>query len=425
MAGKRIVLTTWGSFGDLHPYMALAIELKQRGNSPVVATSEIYREKVENEGLEFFPLRPDLPPPDSELAAEMIRRVSDTIRGPAYLFQKLLMPNLRDAYDDTLTAVAGADLLVSHQVPVTGRMVAEKTGIKWISAVLFPLAFASAHDPPTPPQFPALREIALIHPAIASMMLKVGKWTMSFLVEPMQELRKDLGLARIDNPIFEGQHSPMRVLALFSPEFAAMQPDFPPNTLITGFPFFDRNDVRSPLPPEVEDFLNEGEPPILFTLGSALVWMDSDFYKIAVEAASELGKRALLLTGDQRNLPERLPAGIACFDYVPHYRVMPRSSCIVHPGGIGTTGQALRAGRPILVVPHGQDHPDNSRRCVDLGVARSLPVARLTTSRLVTELTALLTEPSYARRAAELGQKVGAENGTKTACDEIERILDL
>lgn len=74
---KRVVFTTWGSFGDLHPHMALALELQARGYMSVIATSPLYREKVEAEGIAFHPVRPDLPPPDGDRAAEIIRRVSD------------------------------------------------------------------------------------------------------------------------------------------------------------------------------------------------------------------------------------------------------------------------------------------------------------------------------------------------------------
>src|SRR5688500_11190623 len=178
---KRIVFTTWGSYGDIHPHMALALELKDRGHHPVIATSSIYREKIEAEGLEFFPVRPDLPDPASAEAAEMIRKVSDTVFGPMYLFRSLLMPHLRDTYDDTLeavTAAGGADLLISHQVPLTAPIVAEKTGVKWISSVLFPIAFASAYDPPTPPQFPAMRSLVALHPLIGRALMDIGKWSM-------------------------------------------------------------------------------------------------------------------------------------------------------------------------------------------------------------------------------------------------------
>jgi MGT family glycosyltransferase len=425
-AKKRVVFTTWGSFGDLHPHMALALELQERGYHPVIATLPLYREKVKAEGIAFHPVRPDLPPPDAETSAEIIRRVSHRRGGPAYLFRELLVPHLRETYADILgavTAEGGADLLVSHQVPLTAPLVAEKTGIKWISSVLFPIAFASAYDPPTPPQFPALRTLAATHPLVAQTLFGLGKWTTKSWVEPIQQLRKELGLPPKGNPIFEGQHSPTLVLALFSKLLARIQPDFPSNTVITGFPFYDRRDVGPP-PPELFRFLDEGEPPVLFTLGSSLVWIAKDFYRVSIEAAQKLGRRALLLIGDRRNLPQtKLPDGIAAFDYAPHSLVMPRASVIVHQGGVGTTGQALRAGRPMLIVPYGQDQPDNARRCVRLGVGRTLSPSRFTVPRVVGELSELLDKPAYREQAAQVGQQVREENGTKRACDAIEQVL--
>jgi UDP:flavonoid glycosyltransferase YjiC (YdhE family) len=162
----------------------------------------------------------------------------------------------------------------------------------------------------------------------------------------------------------------------------------------------------------------------LFTLGSSLVWVAQDFYRVSIEVAQRLGKRALLLIGDKRNLPQtKLPNGIAAFDYASHSMVMPRASAIVHQGGIGTTGQALRAGRAMLIVPFGQDQPDNARRCVRLGIGRTLSPTRFTVPRVVGELSELLNNPAYREQAAKVGQQVRDENGTKRACDAIEQAL--
>ena len=350
---------------------------------------------------------------------------NDLFWGPSYLFRELLIPHLRETYADTLAAVTaegGADLLVSHQVPLTAPL-QRRTGIKWISAVLFPIAFASAYVPPTPPQLPALRVVAATHPLVARTLLGLGKWTTRSWVEPIQRLRKELGLARSQNPIFEGQHSPTLVLAMFSQVLAQLQPDFPSNTFVTGFPFYDRKDDREP-PSELLHFLDDGEPPILFTLGSTLVWITKDFYGVSIEAAQKLGERALLLIGDKRNLPQtKLPKGIAAFDYAPHSLVMPRASVIVHQGGIGTTGQALRAGRPMLIVPFGQDQPDNARRCERLGVARTLRYDHFATPRVVSELSQLLNDRTYLEQAKKIGKEVEEESGTKKACDAIEQVL--
>lgn len=102
---------------------------------------------------------------------------------------------------------------------------------------------------------------------------------------------------------------------------------------------------------------------------------------------------------------------------------MPRASVNVHQGGVGTTGQALRAGRPMLVIPYGQDQPDNARRCVELGIARTIPRHRYNAERLTRELSVLLADPAFAARAAAIGATVREERGTETACDAIEEVL--
>jgi rhamnosyltransferase subunit B len=235
--------------------------------------------------------------------------------------------------------------------------------------------------------------------------------------------REDLGLARGPNPVFEGQHAPALVLALFSRVLARKQPDYPAQTLIAGFPFYDAAASR-PLEPDVQRFLEGGDPPIVFTLGSSAVFLADDFWQVSIEAATRLNRRALLLAGEQAAaLRASLPPSMLAVDYAPHSAVMPRGAVTVHQGGIGTTGQALRAGRPMLVVPFGQDQPDNARRCTRLGLARTILRGRYTVDRVVRELRALLTDPTYARHASDTAAIVTAEQGTTTACDTIEAQL--
>ena len=125
---KRIVFTSWGSFGDIHPFMALALEMLARGHPPAIATLELYREKIEAAGIDFYPLRPDTLAPETEEAAAMMRRVMDIRNGPRYVMRDLLSTNIRASYHDSLAAVTadgGADLLVSHAIPMAAPLVAE------------------------------------------------------------------------------------------------------------------------------------------------------------------------------------------------------------------------------------------------------------------------------------------------------------
>ncbi|HSC29202.1 MAG TPA: glycosyltransferase [Vicinamibacterales bacterium] len=419
----RVLITTWGSLGDLHPYLALGVELQRRGHAASVATLGVLESAVRQAGLGFHPIRPDVSPDDPD-ARELIRRVLDPRGGPAYLFERVFAPATRATYDDTVAALeaARADLLITHQVPVTGPIAAQTTEVPWVSGVLLPMSFLSAYDPATPPQAPALRRIAMLHPAVARVMNRLGRRVTESWVEPVYRLREELGLPRGDNPLFEGQHSPSLVLGLFSHVFAAKQEDYPPQTVITGFAFYDAAGER-PASPDLLRFLDEGAPPVVFTLGSSAVWIAEDFYGTSIEAARALGVRAVLLAGEQTAALRRagLPPGIVAFDYAPHSLVMPRASVIVHQGGVGTTAQALRSGRPMLIVPFGQDQPDNARRCVSLGVARTISRAAYLAPRVVSELSALLGNGEYSRRAAGVGAAVRSEHGARTACDEIER----
>ncbi len=426
--GKRIILSTFGSFGDVHPYIAIALELKKRGHTPVIATTEMYREKTEALGLELRRVRPDMPSYDEpDRVAELIEHIVDQKEGMERILQTLILPHLRDSYEDLLAAVRDADLLVSHPLPFVGPVVAEKTGVRWVSSVLAPASFLSVYDPPVPPQLPALHALLARSPAVTRGVMWLARKKIDTLIGPVYDLRRELKLPRGGNPVMEAQHSPALVLALYSKVLGQPQTDWPNNTVVTGFPFYDRRDRAgdaASLVPEMEEFLASGEPPVVFTLGSSAVWVAKDFFKESIKAARELGVRALLLIGDERNRPrEELDESIAAFDYAPFGELLPRASVVVHQGGVGTTGQALRAGRPTLIVPHAFDQHDNAERARRLGTSRTLNRPQYKASAVVKELRALLDGESYARRAAEVGRIVRQEDGAHAASDAIEQVL--
>lgn len=422
--GRRIVLTTFGSFGDVHPYMAIALELKARGHEPVLATSEVYRDKIEGEGIAFAPVRPDAPDPaEPEAMAEIIARVMDAKTGSEYLFTDLVMPPLRESYQDLRRAITGADLLVTHMITFAGPILAEQTGIKWVSTVLAPLSLWSVYDPPVLPGVPAGNLMTKLRPAAVRAMIRIARWKSQQWIEPVYRLRAELGMPPGAHPLFEGQHSPALILALFSGVLGAPQADWPPQTRITGFCFYDKRDGTK-MSSEIKQFLDSGPAPIVFTLGSSAVFDPRNFYRDSIAAARQLGRRAVLLIGDQRNLPaEPLPDGIVAYEYAPYSELLPHAAAIVHQGGVGTTGQALRAGRPMLVMPYSHDQPDNAARITRLGAGRTLPRHRYNARTAAAELSALLGDPSYAGRAAEVGREVQSEHGPASACDAIEELI--
>ena len=420
--GKKIVLTTFGSYGDLHPYIAIGLELKARGYYPVIATTPIYREKVEATGLSFHRVRPDLPSPEEN--TELVRKAMDLKRGGEFIIRDLVANNVRESYEDLREATSDAELLVTHVITYAGPILAQKTGIPWISTVLAPATLFSAYDPFVPPQAPAVAKLLRLSTFFGRAFVSIAKRMTESWAEAIYKLRAELGLPRGEHPIFEGQYSPRLNLALFSKYLGEPQPDWPPNTKITGFPFYDKKDETN-ISPELEKFIDEGEPPIVFTLGSSAIYVAEDFYRVSIEAARQLKRRAVLLIGDERNRPkEPLPEGIVAFDYAPYSQILPRAAAIVHQGGVGTTGQALRAGRPTLVVPFNHDQPDNAYRVERLGVSRTLRRSKYRAANAARELNRLLMDESYARKAAAVGREVSSENGAGNAADAIEAFIE-
>src|SRR3989442_1576408 len=129
MPGPRIVLATFGSLGDLHPILAVALGLKARGHRPVVATQAEHGPRVAAAGVAFAAGRPGMA--DLGDRDEVMRRVMDRRTGSEYIIRQIVMPHVRAAYDDLAAAARGADFLVSHVLPVTAPIVAEQFGIPW------------------------------------------------------------------------------------------------------------------------------------------------------------------------------------------------------------------------------------------------------------------------------------------------------
>jgi UDP:flavonoid glycosyltransferase YjiC (YdhE family) len=258
-----------------------------------------------------------------------------------------------------------------------------------------------------------------MHPGIARSLFGLVKHQLKSWIKPYYEMRSELGLPNGKHPIFEGQHSPEMVLALFSKVLAEPQLDWPANAYTVGFPFFDKKDNNG-VSAELSAFLDAGDPPIVFTLGSSAVWTAGDFYHQSVATAIKLGRRAVLLKGEQELDIPMLPDNILAVDYAPYGEILPRARAVVHQGGIGTTAQTLRAGVPMLVVPFSHDQPDNAARISRLGVGRTIERKHYNSETAARELRALMEEPSYASRATEVSRIVRSESAATTAVDLIE-----
>jgi len=139
-----------------------------------------------------------------------------------------------------------------------------------------------------------------------------------------------------------------------------------------------------------------------------------------VAAARRVGRRAVLL-GGTTNLEE--DSDWLALPYAPYSRIFPHAAVVVHQGGSGTVGEALRSRRPMLIVPYGWDQPDNAARIERLGVGLHIARTNYSVDTAAAALQSLLDDPQFSRRASEVGGQVAAEDGLTGACDAIESVL--
>ena len=417
----RVVLSNIGTFGDINPLIAISLELKRRGHTPVMAVPAVFEPKIRPLGIEFRAVRPDIDPKNTTL----IGMIYDVKKGTERGLREFLFPALRQSYDDLLDAAIKperADLLLLGELNYAGPLVAETTGIPWASYVLAPLSFFSAFDPPVLPMYPHLAQADKVVPGMGRAIKRLARLVSRKWPQPIYDLRAELGLKQGSNPLFDAKHSPYLVLAMFSRVLGVEQKDWPEHTKITGFCFYDADAGNAALPPHLESFLKAGPAPVVFTLGSAAVMAAGKFYEFSAKAIMKMGARAVLLIGsDERNRPQgELPDTICVAEYAPFSALFKRAALVVHQGGVGTVAQCLRAGKPMLIMPYSHDQPDNGRRMRRLGVARVIQRENYTPVRVARKLKAMLDEPQFAERAAEVAESIEHEDGVRSACNALE-----
>lgn len=423
---KKIVLATIGSLGDLHPFIAVGLALKVRGLSPVLAVPETNVAKVQAAGLDAAAIFPTFEEIGRLLNMSEEAATVRMMRDPDFLFRHVFVRLLPDSVTALNRAAESAAAIVATPFALAAPIVAEMRGFPLIPAMLQPMTMMSAWDPPRSPDF------AMLAHGGGQMSLS---WNRLMLAGVKMELRRRYGgvvnrvrrqhgLAPLHtSPVFDPPKDAPLTLGLYSSILGDIQPDYPPNTLLTGFPMFD-SDSGAPetLDAELAAFLVNGPPPIVFTLGSFAVYAPGDFYRESLGIARLLGRRAVLLTGAE-HAPFDAAPDLIQRAYAPHSSVFPHASVIVHHGGIGTTGAALRAGRPQLIVPHLGDQWDNAARIVRLNAGAMLDAKRYTLAHAAPLIAKLLVDQRKSAAAQTLASQVNAEDAAGTAANAITRVV--
>lgn len=423
----RIVLATGGSLGDLHPFIALGRALQARGHAVGIATAVDYRDKIERAGLTFHEVGPSLARLQQDTGLDVAGLTAAIARSDRFLFGDVLLPYADEATRQLIAATEGAAAVVGSSLAIGAQMAADYWRIPGVTVSLQPTMVFSRHDPPFLPRAPWLKpatggpQLWLNDLTRLLARMSTARWT-----GPINAIRKSLGLSpRKDNIIFDVGRSSDLSLGLYSPILSRRQPDPAPNFHVVGYAAWDsETGAPSALSPELEAFLDSGSPPLVFTLGSAAVHIPGDFYVESLKAARLLGRRAVLLVGPDGDLT--LGGGdpdIHVAAYAPYSLLFPRAEAVVHQGGIGTVHQALRSGRPQLVVPHLGDQYDNAvrvgRKCCGLRLARD----RYRAEAVAPLLDRLMRDPAILAYTAALGPQALEEDGAGVAAELISDLI--
>lgn len=427
----RLTIATAGSRGDVQPYLALGRGLARAGYAVTIATHEEFRDAVAAQGLGFRLVVGD---PRGMIASAAGQRWLASGRN-LFAFvrelRRLAEPLVDRMLADYAAAVDEADVVLCAALAVPAWHAAERRGIPAAMAMLQPLTPTTA--------FPAMGAPPGLGPGwmrrlthlLAEQMLwqpirgRVNRWRRESLGLP-DEWRRGPGarMRRLGVPILYG----------FSPHVVPPPRDWPASVHVTGWWTLDAPADYAP-PPHLARFLDEGPAPVYVGFGS-MTPQDADaLTALVLDAVARAGAatgdgahdgeplRVVLLRGWGGLGAGALPPWACVVNDVPHAWLLPRMAAIVHHGGAGTTGAALRAGVPSIVVPLFADQPFWGERVHALGVGPP-PIMRptLTAERLAAALRIALGDSAMRERAARLGAALRAEDGIAAAVAVVDRL---
>ncbi len=412
----HFLLIPVGSAGDVFPFLGLGAALKKRGHRVTLLTSGYFEEAAANAGLEFC----DTLPREAFLRLTRQPKLWHPLHGARAVLKALKTDLLEKAYREIAHRFEpGKTVAVASCLAFQARIAHERLGIPLVTLDLQPFVLWTAYETSVIPLFLRARW--------------VPRWFKNLQYRIAERLVVDAAIGdtinafrmQLDMPpvprITQWWHSPQMILGLFPEWFAARQPDWPRQLHLTQFPLWNA-DVDKPLPSDVEQFLNAGTPPLVFTPGSANRFGDK-FFRVAVEASQMLGRRAMLFTQFPEQLPKRLPESVQHFAYAPFHKLLPHVAALIHHGGIGTSAQALEAGVPQLIMPLAHDQPDNAHRVRKLGVGSFLMPRQFTSHRVAARINHLLTDPAVQTQLSAVAHRIQNVDPYGETCRHVESLV--
>lgn len=416
----RITIFAAGSQGDIQPCLVLGMGLQQAGFQALLAAPQNFADFVQGYGLPFHPLRGDV---QQIMAGETGRKFMETggsnpLRSISAM-RKMIGTVALQMAEDALEACREADALITLAVFAPfGKTIAEIRGIPLVNVEPTPVLPTGAFPAPG---WPIQRNLGgLLNRMSGFAMLGViWQWYRPYV----NEFRSRFGLRPLNGADFHRILSSAPLLGAYSPAVILRPKDWPETMQITGYWFPDIPPAWRP-PPELEAFLNQGEPPVYVGFGSMAGRSPEHYAGIVLEALAKSGQRGVLATGWGGMDVLKIPENVFVIGSAPHGWLFPHMAAVVHHGGAGTTAEGLRAGKPTVIVPFSFDQHFWGMRVRELGAGPApLRARQLTASKLAEAIQVAATDPKMKHRAENIGKAIRAEDGVGSAVNIIQQVL--
>ncbi len=418
----RIVLTTFGSIGDLNPFIALGLALRPKGYDVVFAVEANFEQLVAVQGFPVQLLTGDqaqaLGPHNHE-----IFNSDRTLASLNLLLDRYILPTLPAKVAELREICEGADLLISVASQFAASIVAELLHMPWIAVILTPSTLPSASI--------AAQPLPMSLPAPVQRLSNRFSWWLGGMVlrrmvdRPVNRLRLEWHVPPRANLMWTGNLSPTFTALAVSSALVPRPDDWPEYVHITGFCFWDGSEDWQ-FPEPLNAFLHGGKPVVAVTAGTVAPderALFVPYYQTSIASILACGARALLINAPDISVSPEQKEDVLQIHFAPFSRIFPMCAAVIHHGGIGTIAQCLRAGVPSLVVPGGMDQPFNAAQVVQRKAGLWIARKRYSIERAGKALRALLEKPTYRERARKMQAQIAQEDGVAALCEAVERVL--
>ncbi|WP_028101965.1 glycosyltransferase [Pseudoduganella violaceinigra] len=417
----KIGMLTWGSHGDIRPFLALADGLQAAGHQVHLVITSLeagtYDKVRSAAGARITILTPHT---FSAEQAQAVGQAAYSTRDPMKQMAAILRLAFAPAEDAMFAAAQRlceeSDLLVGHYFMHPLQIAAEHAGLPYVSVLLTHAGVPSDY----------------VNPLGLAMFGKPGNRLLWWLTRTLlnrtvrhypDRLRRQLGMPPVRDIVSEVWISPRLALVAVSPQICGRAPDWPDSIQVCGFLDRPNCELEGDLPPSLTAFLAAGEAPVYMTFGS---WMPRDIkgqteaLRLLTDTARTANCRAIIQCHDWQACGFQSNGQILYVAAAPHHLIFPHCLAILHHGGAGTTQSASLAGKPSIVVANISEQEHWGRELQRIGIAGK-PARRrnATAAALAAQIRHVRASPAMGERALQIGLAMRQENGVAQAVRQI------